>query len=888
MHKRHDYADSNPGSPQLATFLFLLSLLLLLTVFLWLRGIDEASIWFDEGWSAHAASQPTLIDAFNADATNPPLYYGLLHITARLWGTSEFGLRVTSLFFGVIAVALAVRLAHNLGGRRAALLMALFGALSAPLAWAAQEARMYTLLAIGVLVCVLAWERLRTRPTRWAWVALWIAELALLYAHNTGPVIVLWLNAVTLLTWVVRRDGRPDWRVWFAGQVAVGLLWMPYFVTRFLLLSEANSAVGSMSFASYPLFSLWSAWVGIWFTPRNTFNSIYDVDLAASCAVIGIISLLFVWLWGAVRASTARWSIAHSLIIVVLLLIALSILGTDLHPRYLIMVVPLVLTAFAVGLVRMKTGLRLAGVGLVAVVFSLIQLTFTWAPARNDDVRGMVGYYTDTLSANDTVLAWSYADRYDLAYYWDRLGVTARRVTLPEGADYQAVAPMIPTSGRVALNVWYTQRADYRGMMGCVLEHGADAPPTQHTTAGMTTLIYDRAPVPLAPLQPRNAAFTDSAGSPIATVTEIGVIPAFAASRTLCVPITIRLERDNTTDLRAAVSVRHPIGGEIARADAIFASATQRTTSQLDQGDSASAFALVKLPVGAPAFTYDVTMRLYDAAVPSGYEPLRGGAITSGRDLHIGVWEAGLGAWDAGDSSGGVQIEELTLLPHPDATVRNGETIRVDILWRGQGESPPLSMRDVAGTWAIASDTLPAPIDGLRREWYSFTLPADAPDGEAVLTVEDTEIARWRVESAPFVSNAPPSAIVLDARFVGVGTLIGATPPDTDVRFDVPFPVELVWRAGAASDVSYTVFVQAIDAAGAVVAQSDSTPGEDRFTTGWRAREVIVDAHLLTWNRPPAPGDLTLIAGLYDPLTGGRVSLPDDADHGVIGVVKLD
>ena len=63
---------------------------------------------------------------------------------------------------------------------------------------------------------------------------------------------------------------------------------------------------------------------------------------------------------------------------------------------------------------------------------------------QHDDARAMVQYYADHLTADDSVIAWSYADRYDLAYYWDRLGVQARRVTLPEGADLDAVLPLLP------------------------------------------------------------------------------------------------------------------------------------------------------------------------------------------------------------------------------------------------------------------------------------------------------------------------------------------------------------------------------------------------------------------------------------------------------------
>ena len=112
------------------------------------------------------------------------------------------------------------------------------------------------------------------------------------------------------------------------------------------------------------------------------------------------------------------------------------------------------------------------------------------------------------------MIAWSYADRYELAYYWDRLGVKARRITLPEGADLDAVLPLLPTSGDVALNIWYTQRADYRGMMGCVLGNGTVDEPERFTTYGMTTLIYHNPALDLPQLRDSDLTFSDSGSEP--------------------------------------------------------------------------------------------------------------------------------------------------------------------------------------------------------------------------------------------------------------------------------------------------------------------------------------------------------------------------------------
>ena len=190
-------------------YFWLLTLILLLAAAAALWGIGSQSLWFDEGWSAYGAAQPDLASAAASDATNPPLYYLLLHVTARLWGDSELGLRVVSLFAGLIGMAVGARWMREQRGPTAALLGVAVMALLPLLWWAMREARMYTLLMLLALLAIYALDRLRRRPSRWAWALLVGAELAALYAHNTGPVIVLWLNALALLAWFGGATNAP-------------------------------------------------------------------------------------------------------------------------------------------------------------------------------------------------------------------------------------------------------------------------------------------------------------------------------------------------------------------------------------------------------------------------------------------------------------------------------------------------------------------------------------------------------------------------------------------------------------------------------------------------------------------------------------------------------
>ena len=856
---------------------------LLLFTALAASGIGEQSLWFDEGWSAHAAAQPNLIEAAAADATNPPLYYLLLHVWVRLLGESEFALRLFSLMAALLALALAGKMAHTLFGGRAAVMALGLGALSPLLWWAAREARMYTLLALLVAICALAWHRLLRRAGFGWWLALWLAQLALLYAHNTGPVLVLWLNAATLLAWAARRRGalHPEPRRWIAGQAAVLLLWLPYFLTRFVTLGEANVAVFSPpELHGRALLALWMAF---WQTPwervlwEPLLPALYLALLAATIALIP---------W---RQPAARWQIVHWLFIIAGLLAGLTVLGNALHGRYLVMTIPLLLVPIASGIVRLPHIGKAAVLLIFAGVAGLNFVTLRDSPFRHDDARAIVAYYAATLGAQDSVLMWSYADRYELAYYWERLRPQAERITLPEGADLDAILPLLPTAGDVSLNVWFTQRADYRGMLGCILGASTSAVPETFTVHGMTDYRFHDIDLMVPVLAKQDQTFADING-PIARLIAAAQPAPATPDRALCLPLEIELLRAHPHELKAAVVALNAGGWEIARADAVFAQADQRTAERLSPGERMTAFPLLRFPLGTPPGEYRLLVRIYDeVAAPSGFEPV-GVAAIGGRDVLLATWQALPGAVWHGDR--GLELETVVNLALADGLVllahsavaapiaaANGERLRLTLLWDGIGELPALTLRDAEAGWSleIAPGTLRA--DGLTRDWRTITIPADAPSGEALLMLPDgTAIARYRIDALPFTAEPPPFATAVDAVFPGVGQLVGfSTEP---LSLAASPQVTLVWHANDSTvRDSYTVFVQLISDDGRVIAQSDALPAAGaRPTSSWRPDEYIEDRHSLTYNPLAAPGRVRLIAGLYDALTGERVRTEDGSD----------
>jgi hypothetical protein len=77
-------------------------------------------------------------------------------------------------------------------------------------------------------------------------------------------------------------------------------------------------------------------------------------------------------------------------------------------------------------------------------------------------------------------------------------------------------------------------------------------------------------------------------------------------------------------------------------------------------------------------------------------------------------------------------------------------------------------------------------------------------------------------------------------------------------------PVALQWQAIQRIPADYFVFVHLVDQDGNRVAQSDGQPAIwTRPTSSWAPGELIEDRHALLLPADLAPGDYTLIVGLY-------------------------
>jgi len=103
-------------------------------------------------------------------------------------------------------------------------------------------------------------------------------------------------------------------------------------------------------------------------------------------------------------------------------------------------------------------------------------------------------------------------------------------------------------------------------------------------------------------------------------------------------------------------------------------------------------------------------------------------------------------------------------------------------------------------------------------------------------------------------------------------------------------PVELVWTALKKPGADYNLFLQLLGPDGTPVAQHDGPPNAGFTPTStWPAGQEITDRHGLALSPHLPGGEYQLIAGLYNPLTGERltVSSPQQATFMQLGPVTI-
>lgn len=196
--------------------------------------LDLHGYWHDEVISTFVARAPAaeIFDSIAAADTHPPLYHILLHYWGMLFSYELVPLRLFSVAVSATCIPAVFMLGRAIASPAVGLAAATLMAASPFQIFHGQQARMYPLLTLVVLLALLAlwgaWQK--GGAWRWAWFGL--VSAAGLYTHVYFAFTLLGLNLWALIEVVSsRRSDRRRFAALIVAQVGAVALFLPFLPT---------------------------------------------------------------------------------------------------------------------------------------------------------------------------------------------------------------------------------------------------------------------------------------------------------------------------------------------------------------------------------------------------------------------------------------------------------------------------------------------------------------------------------------------------------------------------------------------------------------------------------------------------------------------------------
>jgi mannosyltransferase len=208
-----------------------------------MRFASTSHLWLDEALTVNIArlSLQKIPAALRHDGS-PPLYYAMLHVWMRVFGTGDSAVRALPGLLGVFTIPVAYFCGGGLrsGGRqfdrRAAVTTMLLVATSP---WAIRystENRMYSLAILLVLLGILAVSNAMRSPAPWSLAAVALVTAALLYTTYWAFFLLAVVGVVLLARCVRAQPAERGAAIRLIGAVVAGcglfVPWLPILVTQ--------------------------------------------------------------------------------------------------------------------------------------------------------------------------------------------------------------------------------------------------------------------------------------------------------------------------------------------------------------------------------------------------------------------------------------------------------------------------------------------------------------------------------------------------------------------------------------------------------------------------------------------------------------------------------
>lgn len=406
--ERRGGPDGTPSAPPPPTWLVPLAVVVAVVGAV-TRFVTTSSMWLDEALSVNIASLPLgdIGEALRHDG-HPPLYYVLLHLWTEVVGTGDFATRSLSGIIAVVTLPVAWFVGRRAGGPTLGWLTVLvLGALPFATRYGT-EVRMYSLIILLVFLGWLVLDRALEDPSLLRLGLVALVSGVLLLTHYWSLYLVAGTGLLLIGGWWRAEDDRR--RAYGRTTLAVaagGVLFLPWLPSFLEQAAHTGTPWASPERPSKVLALLFSDLGGVDNSERILF-----------AMVLGL--LLFLALFGIGRGDRtieldlrsrpdARRELALAALTLAIAVAAAYLAGSGFAPRYLAVIVPLVVLPAAWGLLRFQGGIAL-GVALAgflttcafgqvdAITYQRTQLDdIATAVERNGEAGDVVVYCPDQL-----------------------------------------------------------------------------------------------------------------------------------------------------------------------------------------------------------------------------------------------------------------------------------------------------------------------------------------------------------------------------------------------------------------------------------------------------------------------------------------------------------
>jgi hypothetical protein len=226
----------------------------------------------------------------------------------------------------------------------------------------------------------------------------------------------------------------------------------------------------------------------------------------------------------------------------------------------------------------------------------------------------------------------------------------------------------------------------------------------------------------------------------------------------------------------------------------------------------------------------------------------------------------------------------ITVAPYHYHVPMNRFKTRLPLTGLAQEAGPPpdtalpLLQNALTGpnAWLITVGVPPAAPDNTAERWLALNAFTAGNDW-----FDDVRLVRFGTRT-PTVTR-PVNATLGDALHLLEVKLNESFQPGQTL------PVEFVWQALRPLPADYNLFLQLLAADGSLAAQHDSPPNAGYTPTStWQPGQTVIDRHALAIPLDLPAGGYRLIAGLYNPATGQRLSVDQKGDFVDLGQVTLN